>query len=212
MNNAKIGTAVLGAYLLGRKKKAKMALGLGMAMAGARVRPGQLGRALADSPFVGELGEQVRTELLSAGRTAAGSLLTAKADRLADTLHERTAGLREKAPGDGGEPADDASGGADERDGADTARDEHRDEHRDEKDRDEKDRGGGRDENEDEDRQENRGEDRGGSPRRNREQEARAGSPRRRTGGSAPGRERSGTARPRRAAAEASATRRPDDG
>ncbi|MFF8811614.1 ABC transporter substrate-binding protein [Streptomyces pactum] len=207
MNNAKIGTAVLGAYLLGRKKKAKMALGLGMAMAGARVRPGQLGRALADSPFVGELGEQVRTELLSAGRTAAGSLLTAKADRLADTLHERTAGLREKAPGDGGEPADDASGGADERDGADTARDEHRDEHRDEKDR-----GGGRDENEDEDREENRGEDRGGSPRRNREQEARAGSPRRRTGGSAPGRERSGTARPRRAAAEASATRRPDDG
>ncbi|MDX6237683.1 MAG: hypothetical protein QOG10_2498, partial [Kribbellaceae bacterium] len=34
MTNAKIGTALVGGYLLGRTKKAKLALGLGMFLAG----------------------------------------------------------------------------------------------------------------------------------------------------------------------------------
>ncbi|UUU24220.1 ABC transporter substrate-binding protein [Streptomyces sp. DSM 40750] len=100
MNNATIGAAVLGGYLLGRTKKAKAAIGLGALLAGSRVRPGQLGKAL-DSPFIGNITRQVRTELTDASKAAATSVLTAKADSLAGALHERTAGLRERAEATG---------------------------------------------------------------------------------------------------------------
>ncbi|MFF7731288.1 ABC transporter substrate-binding protein [Streptomyces sp. NPDC008001] len=99
MNNAKMGAAVLGGYVLGRTKKAKLAIGLGTLLAGSRVRPGQLGKTLAQSPFLGNLNEQVRKELLTAGKAAATSVLTAKAEHLADSLHERTTGLREVEKG-----------------------------------------------------------------------------------------------------------------
>ncbi|MCQ8771885.1 ABC transporter substrate-binding protein [Streptomyces telluris] len=103
MNNAKMGAAVLGGYMLGRTKKAKLALGLGAMLAGSRVRPGQIGKTLAQSPFLSSVNDQVRKELLSAGKAAATSVMTAKAEHLADSLHERTTGLREKAePGKGG--------------------------------------------------------------------------------------------------------------
>lgn len=101
MNNATMGAAVLGGYLLGRTKKAKLALGLGALLAGSQVRPGQLGKAL-DAPFLGDLTRQVRAELAGASKAAATSVLTSKADHLAGALHERTAGLRERAEGDGG--------------------------------------------------------------------------------------------------------------
>ncbi|MCF1594398.1 ABC transporter substrate-binding protein [Streptomyces muensis] len=97
MNNAKIGTALLGGYVLGRTKKAKLAIGLGALLAGSRIKPGQVGKALQDSPFLHTLTDQVRTELTDAGKAAATTVLSAKADSLADALHERTAGLREKA-------------------------------------------------------------------------------------------------------------------
>jgi hypothetical protein len=100
MNNATIGAAVLGGYLLGRTKKAKLALSLGAMLAGSKVRPGQLGKAL-DSPFLSDLTHQVRTELADASKAAASSVLTAKADSLAGTLHDRTAELRERAQGEG---------------------------------------------------------------------------------------------------------------
>ncbi|MCA6093257.1 ABC transporter substrate-binding protein [Streptomyces sp. SCA3-4] len=102
MNNAKIGAAVLGGYVLGRTKKAKLAIGLGTLLAGSRVKPGQLGKTLAQSPFLGNVNEQVRKELLSAGKAAATSVLTAKAEHLADSLHDRTTGMREKAATGGG--------------------------------------------------------------------------------------------------------------
>lgn len=100
MKNATIGAAVLGGYLLGRTKKAKLALGLGAMLAGSKVRPGQLGKAL-DSPFLSNVTHQVRTELTDASKAAASSVLTAKADSLAGTLHDRTAELRERAQGEG---------------------------------------------------------------------------------------------------------------
>ncbi|MFF9779642.1 ABC transporter substrate-binding protein [Streptomyces sp. NPDC013978] len=101
MNNATMGAAVLGGYLLGRTKKAKLALGLGALLAGSQVRPGQLGKAL-DAPFLSDLTRQVRSELAGAGKAAATSVLSSKADNLAGALHERTAGLRERAEGNGG--------------------------------------------------------------------------------------------------------------
>ncbi|MEI5527269.1 ABC transporter substrate-binding protein [Streptomyces brasiliscabiei] len=96
MNNATIGAAVLGGYLLGRTKKAKLALGLGALLAGSQVRPGQLGKAV-DAPFLGDLTKQIRSELTDASKAAATSVLSSKADSLAGTLHERTAGLRGRA-------------------------------------------------------------------------------------------------------------------
>lgn len=97
MNNAKIGTALLGGYLLGRSKKAKLALGLGALLAGSRMNPGQVGKALHESPFVHTLTDQVRSELTGAGKAAATNLLSAKAGNLADVIHERTSGLQGRA-------------------------------------------------------------------------------------------------------------------
>lgn len=97
MNNARIGTALLGGYVLGRTKKAKLAIGLGALLAGSRIRPGQVGKALHDSPFLHTLTDQVRSELTDAGKAAATTVLSSKADHLADTLHQRTAGLQERA-------------------------------------------------------------------------------------------------------------------
>ncbi|MGY1583046.1 ABC transporter substrate-binding protein [Streptomyces sp. MN13] len=97
MKNAKIGAALLGGYVLGRTKKGKLAIGLGSMLAGSRINPAQVGRMLQDSPFVDTLTKQVRTELAGAGKAAATSVLTAKADNLADALHARTTGLRDKA-------------------------------------------------------------------------------------------------------------------
>ncbi|MFJ9822937.1 hypothetical protein ACIRSU_01020 [Streptomyces sp. NPDC101160] len=94
MNNAKIGTALVGGYVLGRTKKAKLAFGLAMALAGSRIKPGQLGRTIAQSPLLSNVNRQVRGELMTAGKTAATTVLNAKAEHLADALHRRTEGLR----------------------------------------------------------------------------------------------------------------------
>ncbi|MEV6024286.1 ABC transporter substrate-binding protein [Streptomyces sp. NPDC052036] len=99
MINPKIAVAVLAGYLLGRTKKAKLAMSLGAMLAGSRVRPDQLGKLLQDSPLVGNISEQVRTELADAGKSAATTLLSAKAESLADALHDRTTGLKERAYG-----------------------------------------------------------------------------------------------------------------
>ncbi|MEY9991503.1 cobalamin biosynthesis protein CobT [Streptomyces sp. V4I8] len=120
MDNAKIGTALLGGYLLGRTKKAKLAISLGALLAGSRIKPGQVGKALQESPFVHTLTDQVRSELTGVGKAAATTVLSSKADHLAETLHQRTAGLRGEAeePGerDTGrdEDAEDETGPEDE--------------------------------------------------------------------------------------------------
>ncbi|MFI9646037.1 ABC transporter substrate-binding protein [Streptomyces sp. NPDC052040] len=106
MINAKIAAAVLCGYLLGRTKKAKLALSIGAMLAGSKVKPDQLGKLLADSPLLGNVSEQVRTELAGAGKAAATNLLTAKAESLADALHERTSGLKDRTQGAAGADRD----------------------------------------------------------------------------------------------------------
>ncbi|MGW7490683.1 hypothetical protein [Streptomyces sp. NPDC054786] len=95
MCNAKIGVALVGGYLLGRTKKAKMAIGLGMFLAGKKLNldPRQLGTLVANSPVLGPLNDQVRKELVDATKTAAGAALTQRMSGLADSLHERTLAL-----------------------------------------------------------------------------------------------------------------------
>lgn len=97
MSNAKIGVALVGGYLLGRTKKAKMAIGLGMFLAGKKLNPDprQLGAWVAGSPVLGPLNDQVRKELVDATKSAAGAALNQRMNGLADSLHERTLALDE---------------------------------------------------------------------------------------------------------------------
>ncbi|MFF8372607.1 hypothetical protein ACF05W_27730 [Streptomyces lydicus] len=121
MNNAKIGVALAGGYVLGRTKKAKLAIGLGMYLAGKKLNldPRQLGKLVANSPVLGPLNDQVRRELVDATKSAATTALTQRMSGLADSLHERTLDLRDAGSGaEAGEP--DA---ADESDGPEKADD-----------------------------------------------------------------------------------------
>ncbi|MFC5170359.1 hypothetical protein [Streptomyces mutomycini] len=119
--NAKIGAALVGGYLLGRTKKAKLAIGFGMFLAGKKLSldPKQLGRMLADSPVLGSLNDQVRKELVGATRTAATNALTQRATGLADSLHKRTLELDD--------PSGAQSRDTREEDDADATEDEDRD-------------------------------------------------------------------------------------
>lgn len=116
--NAKIGVALVGGYLLGRTKKAKMAVGLGMYLAGKKLNfdPKQLGKLVANSPVLGSLNDQVRKELVGATKTAATKALTQRASGLADSLHKRTADLEDP---DGKKDRDRESGEQDDQDGPD---------------------------------------------------------------------------------------------
>ncbi|MGW5418808.1 ABC transporter substrate-binding protein [Streptomyces sp. NPDC003943] len=125
MNNAKIGTALIGGYVLGRTKKGKLALGLAMALAGSRIKPGQLGRSIATSPFLSNVNQQVRGELVTAGKSAATSVLNAKAEHLADALHRRTEGLRGEEHEEGGDGREAEEGYEDERPDGSAEHDEH---------------------------------------------------------------------------------------
>ncbi|MEU4904093.1 hypothetical protein [Streptomyces sp. NPDC022067] len=96
MTNGKIAVAITGGYLLGRTKKAKLALGLGMLLAGKKITldPQQLKKSLAETPLLSGLNGQVRKELLDATRKAATTAVSERVNGLADSLHERTAALR----------------------------------------------------------------------------------------------------------------------
>ncbi len=93
--NAKIGVAVAGGYLLGRTKKAKLALGLGMFLAGKKLHldPSRLLGALREAPVLAGVSDQVRRELLDNARSAATSAVTGRVGGLADRLGERASAL-----------------------------------------------------------------------------------------------------------------------
>ncbi|MEW2113412.1 hypothetical protein [Streptomyces albidoflavus] len=119
--NAKIGAALVGGYLLGRTKKAKLAIGFGMFLAGKKLDldPKKIGSMLASSPVLGGLSDQVRKDLVGATRTAATNALTQRATSFADSLHQRTLRLddpqaaREEEQRDASD-ADDADAAEDE--------------------------------------------------------------------------------------------------
>lgn len=122
MTNGKIATALVGGYLLGRTKKAKVAIGLGMFLAGKKLSldPRQLGQLVADSPLLSGLTEQVRTELFDATKSAAGTALTRRVNRFSDSLSEKAQGLGAASADDGEsgadrlDPVDEDDGSADE--------------------------------------------------------------------------------------------------
>ncbi|MFG3659388.1 DNA primase [Streptomyces sp. NPDC047706] len=105
MNRVGLGLAVGAGYILGRTKKMKLAFAVGTLVAGRRMNLGP--RALADlvsgqlrdNPQFKELGDQLRQDLRGVGGAATGALLERRLDALADRLHDRTAGMRERLGG-----------------------------------------------------------------------------------------------------------------
>ncbi|ALC20005.1 histone protein [Streptomyces pristinaespiralis] len=104
-NKVALAAAVAGGYVLGRTKKGRMALAVGTYLAGRRtgLDPQKLMaqgmKTLKDAPQLAGLGDQVRGELLDAGRQALAATADRKMAGLADVLHERTMRLegREEA-------------------------------------------------------------------------------------------------------------------
>ena len=105
---AKIVAAAVGGYLLGRKKKLKMAIGLGLYLGAKKldIKPQQfvqgLVKEVSSLPGVNELKEQSKEQLLDAGKTAAGDLLGKWAGDLAESLNNKAEDLRSD---NGGEEA-----------------------------------------------------------------------------------------------------------
>ncbi|MEU3660150.1 hypothetical protein AB0E77_10345 [Streptomyces sp. NPDC032940] len=122
-SKAALAAAMAGGYLLGRSKKAKLALVVGSYLAGRRLglSPAQvlsqgLGR-LQLTPQLQELSDQVRGELLTAGRTAVTAAANRRLTGLADSLRDRTDAL------DGGGRRDDEDTAYDDSDGYDDSDD-----------------------------------------------------------------------------------------
>ncbi|UKD59145.1 hypothetical protein L3Q65_21270 [Amycolatopsis sp. FU40] len=101
----KVAAAVVGGYVLGRRKKAKLAITMGAWLVGRKLNldPKKLlsdvTRELASSPELAGVRDQVRDEVLGAGKTLAADILTHQAGRLAGSLQEHTDTLRDKAAG-----------------------------------------------------------------------------------------------------------------
>lgn len=112
MNSSlKVPLAVAGGYILGRRKKARLALLLGAWLVGRslHVHPVRLGREAitmaGDNPAVGKLGGEVKEQLLAAGRNAVLATANSQMEKFADRLHDRTESLTGGA--ERGEPEDD---------------------------------------------------------------------------------------------------------
>ncbi|MFJ8647469.1 hypothetical protein ACIRNI_15270 [Streptomyces sp. NPDC093546] len=119
MTNMMTGAALVGGYVLGRTKKAKVAIALATWVLRKKIDPKKVASLVTDSPALDALGEQIREELVTAGKEAAATAVAARADRLADSLHERTLSLRQEIPGVAKDEADDGADVDDQEPGRD---------------------------------------------------------------------------------------------
>ncbi|MFE5186485.1 DNA primase [Streptomyces sp. NPDC056628] len=112
MNRVGLGLAIGAGYVLGRTKKAKMALAVGGFVAGKKLNltPKALAELvttqLAGNPQFKEIGDQLRQDLRGVGKAASGALVERQIEALADRLHGRTAEVREQLAGGGSEGRD----------------------------------------------------------------------------------------------------------
>ncbi|RKN09368.1 hypothetical protein [Streptomyces radicis] len=119
---AALAAGIASGYLLGRRRKAKLAFAVATYVVGRRfrLRPRDLAgegvRRLKDNEHVAQLTGQIRGELLHAGRSAATTAANHHLTGLAETLRSRTEALAAHTPG-----AHD--GDAPEREGDSRARD-----------------------------------------------------------------------------------------
>ncbi|UZJ32480.1 histone protein [Streptomyces endophytica] len=95
-----LAAAMAGGYVLGRTKKGRLALTAASYLAGRQsgLDPRQLVsdsvRRLGEIPQVAELGDQLRGEVMGAGRKALAAATTRQLTSLAETLQDRTRRLQ----------------------------------------------------------------------------------------------------------------------
>lgn len=93
-DSVKIGTAVVGGYVLGRTKKGKLAIGLALWLSGNRMTNSREALLrLAASPELGKLTAQLRGPLLGAAQRALTATVESRTAALADSLQQRTSQL-----------------------------------------------------------------------------------------------------------------------
>ncbi|MFI8992802.1 DNA primase [Streptomyces sp. NPDC053542] len=101
-NRAALALAVAGGYVLGRTKKAKLALSVGGVVLGRRLQLdpqrllGLVDERLKADPQLAEVRDQLRDDLGGVGRAAASAFVSRRIDGLADSLHARTASVQER--------------------------------------------------------------------------------------------------------------------
>ncbi|MGW1403413.1 DNA primase [Streptomyces sp. NPDC002405] len=131
MNRVALGLALGAGYLLGRTKKAKLALAVGSMVAGKKLNLGPRGiaelvnRQMVNNPQFKEIGDQLREELRGVGKAASGAMVERQMNALADRLHGRTAQVRDELAGVVPPP------GGEEAEGEDAYPDEDEDEYED---------------------------------------------------------------------------------
>ncbi|MFE0096554.1 hypothetical protein ACFWZO_21375, partial [Streptomyces sp. NPDC059015] len=138
MNNGlAVGLAVGAGYVLGRTRKAKLALAVGTVVVcrrlglGPRALVGVITHPFRGNPQFKEIGYQLREDLNGVGSAAVGAVVNRQLNGLADRLRERTLDVRDRVygavgPGAAHRPADDfadadADADADDTDEADEA-------------------------------------------------------------------------------------------
>ncbi|MER5743307.1 histone protein [Streptomyces sp. NPDC002225] len=129
VNRLLLAGALAGGYVLGRTKKGRLALTVASYAAGRHfgVEPVKLmsegARRLGEIPQVADLGDQLRGDLMTAGREAVSAAAGRRLSSFADSLHERTLELEGR-----NEEEDDEEEEEDRDDEDDIARDEDEDE------------------------------------------------------------------------------------
>ena len=99
MSSVKTAAALVGGYILGRTKKAKLAISVGLWLKGHKASPADLVRdqvaKFLKSPDGEKLVAQVRGPAMEAGVRAVTAVYEAQAKRMAETLQQRTARISE---------------------------------------------------------------------------------------------------------------------
>ncbi|TDD71034.1 hypothetical protein E1262_07875 [Jiangella aurantiaca] len=109
MNTAtRVAAAAATGYVLGRRRRLKMAIAVGSMLAGKRLATDprgmlrQAGEFVESRPELAKLSDQVRTTLYTAARGAAVGAVSQRIDRLSDSIRDRserlTGGVTEHVP------------------------------------------------------------------------------------------------------------------
>lgn len=111
-NRIPLALGVCAGYVLGRTRKAKLALTLAGAAAGRKLPLGpqamgaRLTERLSDSPQLKQVRDQLRQDLGGVGKAATGALVERRVGGLADRLEDRARGLQDRITGGRDEDGD----------------------------------------------------------------------------------------------------------
>src|SRR6476620_3202679 len=93
---SKIALGVASGYLLGRRKKLRLAITVGSMLAGQKIATNpkallsQGSELIEQNPELAKLAEQVRNQLFQAARAAAIATANSRMDALSDSIRERS--------------------------------------------------------------------------------------------------------------------------